>query len=100
MPTADPTLSSVFRVYPTLPGIGRDAPNIVGWNDIEVSPVCIVIDADRVALQVFEDEIIDRLFVLHEIRAKEDERQTKTAGGVKKASKRKTERNPNQGTLL
>lgn len=45
-----------------------------GWSDIEVPPFCPKTDADRAALQEFEDEVIDRLYVLNAERAKEEER--------------------------
>jgi hypothetical protein len=43
-----------------------------GWSDITVPPFCIATPADRAALQTFEDEIIDRLFVLNAERAKKE----------------------------
>jgi hypothetical protein len=43
-----------------------------GWSDIAVPPYCVATDADRAALQAFEDEIIDRLFVLNAERAKKE----------------------------
>ena len=45
-----------------------------GWADIEVPPYCPKTEADRAALQEFEDEVIDRLYVLNAERAKEEER--------------------------
>lgn len=63
---------AVLRAYPKLPGVGRDDKNIIGWSDIKVPPFCIATDEDKAALQAFEDEIIDRLFVLNESRAKEE----------------------------
>lgn len=43
-----------------------------GWSDITVPPFCIATPADRAALQIFEDAIIDRLFVLNAERAKKE----------------------------
>ena len=63
---------AVLRAYPKLPGVGRDDPNTKGWDDIQVPPFCNATEQDRAALQAFEDEIIDRLFVLNELRAKEE----------------------------
>jgi len=45
-----------------------------GWTDIAVPPFCPLTDADRAALQAFEDEMIDRLYVLNAERAAEEER--------------------------
>jgi hypothetical protein len=68
-----------------------------GWSDIKIPPFCVATDEDKVALQAFEDEVIDRLFVLNEVRAKEEKTQaakwaapTKVKGGAKKGAKRKT----------
>ena len=43
-----------------------------GWSDIPVPPFCISTDAERAALQAFEDEVIDRLFILNAERAKKE----------------------------
>lgn len=45
-----------------------------GWPDIPVPPYCPLTDADREALQAFEDEVIDRLYVLNATRAQEEKR--------------------------
>jgi hypothetical protein len=55
-----------------------------GWIDIVVPPFCIASDADRAALRAFEDEVIDRLYVLNAERAREEQRLG--AGGAKKKS--------------
>ncbi len=44
------------------------------WSDIVVPPFCPMSEADRAALQAFEDEVIDRLYVLNAERAREEER--------------------------
>ncbi|WP_437931211.1 DNA methyltransferase [Sorangium sp. So ce291] len=48
------------------------------WSDIAVPPYCPKTDEDRAALQAFEDEVIDRLFVLNAERA-EQEKQAAAA---------------------
>ena len=45
-----------------------------GWADVPVPPYCPLTDADREALQAFEDEVIDRLYVLNAERAREEQR--------------------------
>ncbi|WP_437650443.1 type IIL restriction-modification enzyme MmeI [Sorangium sp. So ce362] len=45
-----------------------------GWSDIAVPPYCPLTDKDREALQAFEDEVIDRLYVLNAERAREEQR--------------------------
>lgn len=72
---------AVLRACRRLEGVGSNDPNIVGWSDIEVPPFCIATDGDKAALQAFEDEVIDRLFVLNELRAKEEAAQGKQVGG-------------------
>ena len=46
-----------------------------GWSDIPVPPYCPKTDEDKASLQTFEDEVIDRLFLLNAARA-EQEKQT------------------------
>src|SRR5512145_1244018 len=110
---------AVLRAYPTLPGVGRDDPNTKGWDDIKVPPFCIATEEDMTALQAFEDEIIDRLFVLNELRAKEEaalgrgakqkaapaaapKAARKAAAAPKKATAKKAPKktNKNQGELF
>lgn len=45
-----------------------------GWSGIAVPPYCPLTDKDREALQAFEDEVIDRLYVLNAERAREEQR--------------------------
>lgn len=64
------------------------------WKDIAVPPYCPATPAEHKALEHFQDEVIDRLFVLNAHRA-EDERRLgvgdgkkgKQKGRVKKAAK-------------
>ncbi|MCU0685085.1 MAG: hypothetical protein MUF34_23050 [Polyangiaceae bacterium] len=56
-----------------------------GWSDIAVPPFCALSDADRAALQAFEDEVIDRLYVLNEARAREEQRLGLTGKKGRKA---------------
>jgi hypothetical protein len=55
-----------------------------GWDDLaeRVPPYCPKTEADRAAVQRFEDEVVDRLFALNEARAKEEKAvvPAKTAG--------------------
>jgi hypothetical protein len=45
-----------------------------GWDDIAVPPYCPTTDQDRDALQAFEEEVIDRLYVLNAERANDEQR--------------------------
>ncbi|HEX4966550.1 MAG TPA: type IIL restriction-modification enzyme MmeI [Thermoanaerobaculia bacterium] len=73
-----------------------------GWDDIPVPPYGTpTTDAERRALEAFEDEVIDRLFVLNAQRAEEEKRQI-PAKPVKAATKRgrKAKDDGAQGSLL
>ena len=54
--------------------IDRAVLDAYGWSDVAVPPYCPASDADRAAVQAFEDEVIDRLYVLNAERAREEER--------------------------
>ena len=63
-----------------------------GWSDVAVPPYCPLSDADRGAVQAFEDEVIDRLYVLNAERAREEEllgkgEKKKPAKGGKRGKK-------------
>jgi hypothetical protein len=78
-----------------LPGIG--APDAIGWSDLDVPPFCIASPEDARRLAAFEDEVIDRLFVLNEQRAREEAalgRTGKAAKGAKAAKKPPAARRP------
>lgn len=84
---AYPRLQGVDRqAEPKLPRVGPSDPNVVGWNDVEVPPFCVATDEKKAALARFEDEVIDRLFVLNAERAGKEARlgQTAKKGGAKK----------------
>lgn len=46
--------------------------NAYGWQDLSVPPFCPASDADAHAVALFEDEVVDRLYVLNAARAKEE----------------------------
>ncbi|WP_438001482.1 DNA methyltransferase [Sorangium sp. So ce185] len=54
--------------------VDRAVLSAYGWSDIAVPPYCPLTDKDREALQAFEDEVIDRLYVLNAERAREEQR--------------------------
>ena len=58
-----------------------------GWTDIAVPPYCALSDEDRAALQNFEDEVIDRLFVLNAERAEEEKAAAARQAPAKPARK-------------
>lgn len=57
-----------------------------GWSDVAVPPYCPLNDDDRAQIAAFEDEVIDRLYVLNAQRASEEKR---AGGGGKGAGKRR-----------
>ena len=83
------TDQGLTKTYNALKDPTHDAPRIValralheeldravlrayGWDDIVVPPFCLKSDADKQALQAFEDEVIDRLYVLNAERAAQE----------------------------
>ncbi|MCU0692207.1 MAG: hypothetical protein MUF54_12480, partial [Polyangiaceae bacterium] len=71
-----------------------------GWKDIAVPPYCPRSDADRDAVQAFEDEVIDRLYVLNAERAREEELLGKGEKKQKKGGKRGKKGPGGQGGLF
>ncbi len=57
-----------------------------GWTDIDVPPYCPLGDDDKKQLARFEDEVIDRLFVLNAARAEEEKRAGLAAGAKQKGA--------------
>jgi hypothetical protein len=55
-----------------------------GWADIVVPPFCPSTPEEQKALETFQDQVIDRLFVLNAERAEEEKR-----AGIGKAAKDK-----------
>lgn len=55
-----------------------------GWTDIAVPPFCPATVVEQKALETFQDQVIDRLFVLNAERAEEEKR-----AGLGKAAKEK-----------
>lgn len=59
-----------------------------GWSEIDVPPYTTPeTDAERQALETFEDEVLDKLFVLNEERAQEEKRLGLAASKAKGKSK-------------
>lgn len=66
-----------------------------GWSDIEIPPYCPMSDEEEDSIETFNDEIIDRLYVLNAERAAEEERQGLNKKSVKKRASKKSKREPN-----
>jgi hypothetical protein len=67
----DPRILELRRLHEDM---DRAVLAAYGWADIPVPPYCPLMDQDREALQAFEDEVIDRLYVLNAERAREEQR--------------------------
>jgi hypothetical protein len=78
----DPRVVEIRRLHEEMDRAVLDA---YGWSDIVVPPYCPATDADRAAVQAFEDEVIDRLYVLNAERAREEARLGLGAKGGKKS---------------
>ena len=65
----DPRVLELRRLHEMMDRAVLDA---YGWSDIAVPPYCPKSDDDRAALQTFEDEVIDRLYVLNAERARDE----------------------------
>jgi hypothetical protein len=63
-----------------------------GWTDIVVPPFCPSTPAEQKALETFQDQVIDRLFVLNAERAEEERR-----AGLGKATKEKAAKEKPKG---
>ncbi|WP_234023795.1 DNA methyltransferase [Sorangium cellulosum] len=67
----DPRIHELRRLHED---VDRAVLGAYGWADIPVPPCCPLTDEDHEALQAFEDEVIDRLYVLNAERAREEQR--------------------------
>ena len=81
----DPHILELRRLHEA---IDRAVLGAYGWTDLAVPPYCPKSDADRVALLAFEDEVIDRLYVLNAERAREEERRGMSGKKTKRGPKR------------
>ncbi|MEI8257327.1 MAG: hypothetical protein WCJ30_16760, partial [Deltaproteobacteria bacterium] len=81
---ADPRILEMRTLHEEMDRAVLDA---YGWSDIAVPPFCIATEADKKALEAFENEVIDRLFALNAKRA-EEEKLRGLGGPAGKGSKR------------
>ena len=95
----DPRVLSLRRLHEAMDRAVLDA---YGWTDVPVPPYCPTSDAERAAVQAFEDEVIDRLYVLNEQRAREERLAGAKAGaaGGEGAPKKKGRPAKDQGKLF
>jgi len=97
----DPRIEELRRLHEEM---DRAVLAAYGWDDIPVPPYGTpTTDAERRALEAFEDEVIDRLFVLNAQRAEEEKRQLAAApakAAPKKGRGRKAKDDGGQRSLL
>ncbi len=84
--SSEPRVLELRRLHEAMDRAVLDA---YGWTDLEVPPYCPRDPAERAQLQRFEDEVIDRLYVLNAERAKEEELAGKGAAKAKKPAAKK-----------
>ncbi|XXY48857.1 DNA methyltransferase [Sorangium sp. So ce269] len=70
-----------------------------GWSDIAVPPYCPKTDEDRAALQAFEDEVIDRLFVLNAERAEQEKQAAVSTAPAVKPARGRAKKPADEATL-
>jgi hypothetical protein len=71
-----------------------------GWSDIAVPPYCPATDAERAAVALFEDTVIDRLFALNAERAAEECQAVAKPKATPTTPKKARKKIANQTTLL
>jgi hypothetical protein len=82
----DPAIADLRELHEAM---DRAVLHAYGWSDIEVPPFCPRTAAEKAQLAAFEDEVIDRLYVLNAERAREEARLGLGGKGKrKKAAKR------------
>jgi hypothetical protein len=67
----DPRILELHRLHEAMDRAVLDA---YGWTDIAVPRYSPLTEADKQSVQAFEDEVIDRLYVLNAERAREEQR--------------------------
>ncbi|PRP99389.1 N-6 DNA Methylase [Enhygromyxa salina] len=90
------TTPAILELRRLTEAMDRAVLDAYGWTDIEPPPYCPLTPAERAAHQAFEDEVIDRLYVLNAERAREEARlglagkKSKKQGAKKKRTKKKS----------
>ena len=81
---------SVLRLRQLHEEMDRAVLDAYGWFDIEVPSFCPVNAEERAVAEAFNDDVIDRLYVLNAERAAEEERQGLNKKPTKKRAAKKT----------
>jgi hypothetical protein len=82
----DPRILDLRRLHEEMDRAVLDA---YGWHTIPVPPYCPRTDEDRASVQAFEDEVIDRLFVLNAERAAAEKAAGATVSAKQKGAAKK-----------
>ncbi len=104
MKDPDNTTPAVQELRRLTESMDRAVLDAYAWTDLEVPPYCPATPAERAAHKAFEDEVIDRLYVLNAERAREEQQLglgKKTGkAGAKKQSKQPKPDDGGQTSLL
>jgi hypothetical protein len=84
------TAPAVLHLRRLTEAMDRAVLDAYGWTDLAVPPYCATKPAEREAQTAFEDEVIDRLYVLNAERARDEQRR----GAGQRAKGKKNERKP------
>ena len=87
----DPTVTddAVVHLRRLHEEMDRAVLDAYGWSDIDVPPYCPRTGAEHKQVTAFEDEVIDRLYVLNAERAAEEARSGITPRSTKKKAVKK-----------
>jgi len=107
MPDRTEDLATIHHLRQLHEDLDRAVLAAYGWSDITVPPFCPANDAERAAVSLFEDTVIDRLFALNAERAAEERgvavppgAANSAASSKPKASGRKSRVAKNQTSML
>ena len=81
----DPRVRELRALHEQLDRAVLDA---YGWSDLPVPPYCPRTQAERAALESFEEEIVDRLFLLNATRAAAERPPTPTSSASRPRTRR------------
>ncbi|MDA7859167.1 hypothetical protein N9B05_05030, partial [Mariniblastus sp.] len=90
----DDNIATLRQMHEALDRAVLDA---YGWSDIEVPPYCPMNEEEASAVEEFNDEVIDRLYVLNTERAAKEKEEQK-ATSEKPAKKSRSEKSKKKST--
>jgi hypothetical protein len=91
----DNTDSPILHLRGLHESMDRAVLDSYGWTDLSVPPYCPLTNEERQFLKAFQDEVIDRLYVLNTQRAREE---AEVALGSDTTRKKRAAKSPAKGT--